>query len=272
MLFPVSTLTSLAAIEVRESATQFDAIFWGFAASVSTVFSAYVGARYKPRAKIVAGVLSFTAGVLIALVSYDLIGVAFDIGGLFPSFFGMGIGLLTYVIANRLVARARSKSGRSCEDGDRDTTSARAMALVIGALIDGIPESASIGIGLLETKFISAAMVAGIFLANVPKGLASGTGLSRTGFSNKRIILLWLFVTAACTFSSWLAFLLLSESGPFVQAMLMSIAGGGLLAMTLQTVVPEAFEGSDDLISVLGCLGFFVVFALSHLTGEPGLA
>jgi ZIP family zinc transporter len=53
--------------------------------------------------------------------------------------------------------------------------------------------------------------------------------------------------------------------------MLMSIAGGGLFAVTLQTVVPEGFEGSNDWISILGCLGFFVIFTLSHLGGQPAL-
>jgi ZIP family zinc transporter len=108
-------------------------------------------------------------------------------------------------------------------------------------------------------------VIAGVFIANIPEGLASGAGLSRTGMSQRRILLIWGLVTLACTVSSWLAFVLLRESGPFVQATLMSIAGGGILAMTLQTVVPEAFDGTNDLISVLGAIGFAVVFTLSHV-------
>ena len=271
MFLLFSNSTSLAAIQGQSSATQFDAIFWAFTVTISTVIAAYFGAVYKPRAKIIAGMLSFTAGVLIALVSYDLIGAALDTGGLSPTFWGMGIGLLTYFIANRLFANAGDKNGHSFENGSSSNSLVAAKALVIGALIDGIPESASIGIGLMESKVISISMIVGIFLAHIPKGLVSGTGLSRSGFTNKRIVLLWLFVTAVCTFSSWLAFMLLRESGPFVQAMLMSIAGGGLFAMTLQTVVPEGFEGSHDWISILGCIGFLVIFTLSHLGGKPGL-
>lgn len=177
----------------------------------------------------------------------------------------MGVGLLIYFTANRLFANAGDKNSHSFENSGSGVSLAAAKALVIAALIDGITESASIGIGLMEAKVISVSMIVGIFLANVPKGLVSGTGLSRSGFTNKRIILLWLFVAAVCTFSSWLAFVLLRESGPFVQAMLMSIAGGGLFAVTLQTVVPEGFEGSNDWISILGCLGFLLF--LRFLTG-----
>jgi len=40
--------------------------------------------------------------------------------------------------------------------------------------MDGIPESAAIGISLLEGGKISAALVAGVFLSNIPEGLSSG--------------------------------------------------------------------------------------------------
>jgi zinc transporter, ZIP family len=263
MLLPL--LANAIDVNSTEAGTQFDALFWGFMASVSLTVSAFLGVRFKPGAKAVSGLLAFTAGVLIALLSYDLIAVAFDTGGLAPSFLGMAIGLLAYIIANRALIRLGNHNRRSCEHGGNATVNTGALALVMGALVDGIPESASIGIGLLENRIISIAMIVGVFLANVPEGLASGAGLSRTGFSERRIVLIWLLVTVACTLSSWLAFVLLRESGPFVQATLIAIAGGGILAMTLQTVVPEAFDGTDDLISVLGAIGFAVVFTLSHV-------
>jgi len=249
---------------MTQGGSQGDALLWGFVASVSLLVSAVVGSRLKPGTKTVAGLLAFTAGVLIALLSYDLIGEAFAVGGLAPSFLGMGIGLLAYVSANRWLARLGNRDRRSCEHGGNATASTG--ALVLGALIDGIPEAASIGIGLLETRFISVAVIAGVFIANIPEGLASGAGLSRTGLSHRRIALIWGLVTLACTLSSWLAFVLLRESGPFVQAALIATAGGGILAMTLQTVIPEAFDGTDDLISVLGAIGFAVVFTLSHVS------
>ena len=264
MLLPLFGSTVLTG--ATTGGTQWDAIYWGFIASVSLTASAFLGARLKPSTKVIAGLLAFTAGVLIALLSYDLISVAFQTGGLAPSFLGMAIGLLMYVVANRALIRLGNKDRRSCEHGGNPAANTGAMALVMGALIDGIPESASIGIGLLDNKIISAAMISGVFIANIPEGLASGAGLSRTGIPERRIVLIWLMVAVACTLSSWLAFVLLRDSSAFVQATLIAIAGGGILAMTLQTVVPEAFDGTDDLISVLGAIGFGVVFTLSHVT------
>jgi ZIP family zinc transporter len=255
---------------ISQAGTAWDALFWGFVASVSLLASAIAGSRFKPGTKSVARLLAFTAGVLIALLSYDLIGEAFKMGGLAPSFLGMGIGILAYFAGNRMLEAMGNRNRRSCEHGGHATATTGAMALVLGALIDGIPESASIGIGLLETKFISMAMIAGVFISNIPEGLASGAGLTRVGYSNRGIVLIWSLVTLICTLSSWLAFLLLHDSSPFLQATLTASAGGGILAMTLQTVVPEAFDGTDDLISVLGAIGFAVVFTLSHVAIHSG--
>ena len=269
-MFTILPLFFTGMSSISQAGTSWDALLWGFVASVSLLASAIAGSRFKPGTKSVARLLAFTAGVLIALLSYDLMGEAFKVGGLAPSFLGMGIGLFAYISGNRWLENMGNRNRRSCEHGGHATASTGAMALVLGALIDGIPESASIGIGLLETKFLSIAMIVGVFISNIPEGLASGAGLSRVGFSNRRIVLIWSLVTLICTLSSWLAFLLLRNSSPFLQATLTASAGGGIMAMTLQTVIPEEFDGTDDLISVLGAIGFFLVFTLSHAVIHPG--
>ena len=267
MLISIALPVAPALSTLHRESSQLDAIFWGFVASFSLPASAMLGAHYRPSTKIVAGLLSFTAGVLIALLSYDLVGVSFATGGFAPSFLGMSIGLLTYFLANRWLARIGCQFRRSCKHGGKATANTGALALVLGALIDGIPESASIGVGLMESPVVSIAMITGVFIANIPEGLASGTGLNRAGLKHSQILTIWGLVTVACTLSSWLAFIFLRGSSAFVQATLISTAGGGILAMTLQTVVPEAFDGTDDFISILGCIGFCVVFTLSHLQG-----
>lgn len=139
------------------------------------------------------------------------------------------------------------------------------MALVIGALIDGIPEAASIGISLLENSLVSLSVIVSVAITNIPEGLASGAGLKRAGLPLRRIVLMWGGVVLVCSLTSLSAFLFLEDAGPEVQGLLISLAGGGVLAMTLQTVIPEAFEVTHDMVSLLGGSGFAAAFALSHL-------
>ena len=77
--------------------------------------------------------------------------------------------------------------------------------------------------------------------------------------------MMWGGVVLICSFTSLLSFVFLKDTGPVVQGMLISLAGGGVLAMTLQTVVPEAFEETHDMVSLLGGSGFALAFVMSRL-------
>ena len=54
-----------------------------------------------------------------------------------------------------------------------------ALAIVLGIVLDGIPESFVVGIGLLSGEGISAAFVAAVFLSNLPESAAASAGLAR---------------------------------------------------------------------------------------------
>ncbi len=249
-----------------------DALLWGLITSSSLPIAACLGMLFLPGKKIISKLLAFAGGVLIGLISYELLESSYQIGGIAPTFVGFIIGLLIYFMSNRWIENRGIKERRSCEHGGcvdnncDQSVSITSQALVLGALIDGIPESASIGISLLDNKMLSASVFLGVVIANLPEGLASGAGLRRAGVSKSRILLIWSTVALICTFSAVISFLLLDDLSPYFQSIIYSIAGGGILAMTLQTVIPEAYKEAHDLVSIFGSFGFAVAFFLSHGT------
>ena len=249
------------------SGTWQDSLFWAFISSISLVLASIVGAKYQPGEKRTSYLLAFTSGVLIALLSYDLMEVSFNISGYLPTTIGFFLGILIYILTNRWVESLGCKSRHSAKHGGchKEGKKPPSFSLLIGALIDGLPEAASIGISLLENKIVSASVIAAVALANIPEGLASGAGLKKSGFSYKNIIFIWSLVVIACTLSSFLSYTFLKDVEPYIQATLIAFAGGGVLAMTLQTVVPEAYKEANDFIGLFGGLGFLFVFLLSHL-------
>ena len=70
------------------------------------------------------------------------------------------------------------------------------FGIVLGAVLDGIPESIVLGATLLTGEGISTAFVAAVFISNLPEGLAGSTGLARAGWSRRHIIGLWSLVAA----------------------------------------------------------------------------
>ncbi len=256
-------------VNIPGSATQ--ALFWGVVAYCIQPIAALCGAKFKISHKFISIALAFTAGVLIALLSYDLLDVAFDMGGISPSIIGLLIGIFLYIYLNKFVTNlgvrlAHSPSSNKCGKCKIDIKEQKlSYSLIVGALIDGIPESASIGISLLENRIVSASIIVGIIIANIPEGLASGSGLKKSGYSSKNIFLIWLIVALVCSLSSLLAFIFLSEASVFLQALIISLAGGGVMAMVLQSVVPEAYKGTQEQVSIFGALGFSSIFIISKV-------
>lgn len=252
--------------------TIFDAAFWAFIAMVPVLISAALGLRFSPPKRFTAVFLALSAGMLIALLSYDLLEVAFEIGGIYFAILGFFLGILMYVFANKFIAHRGVVRRNSAACGgmgaltvkQREEKSA-ALALVVGAILDGIPESMSIGISFLDNKLVSISVVIAVAVANIPEGLASGVGLKRSGYSRKNILLTWLIVVLACVVASMVAFATMRDAPNGLKAVMTSIAGGGVLAMTLQTVIPEAWEEMHDGIALFAGLGFSAAFFVSHM-------
>ena len=134
---------------------------------------------------------------------------------------------------------------------------------MLGALLDGIPESAAIGISLLGGGGVGVAMVAAVFLSNIPESMSATTGLKASGRSTGWILGLWSLVVAASTVASVPATRCSAgrrrRPWPFIQ----TFAAGAILTMLADTMMPEAVEHAGRLVGLLTVLGFAVAFFLS---------
>ena len=142
---------------------------------------------------------------------------------------------------------------------------AGAMALVLGALLDGIPESAAIGVSVLGGGEVGIAMVAAVFLSNVPESMSASAGLKRAGRSARQILLLWLVVMLVSGLAAGLGYVLLEGASPAVVAGIQTFAAGAIITMLADTMMPEATEHAGRLVGLVTMLGFALAFLLSAL-------
>ena len=147
--------------------------------------------------------------------------------------------------------------------GDKQGDSASAIA--IGALMDGIPESAAIGISLLDGGNISAALVVAVFLSNVPEGLASASGMKRAGRPAAFIFGLWGGVTLVSALAALLGYFFLANASDDLVAAIQAFAAGAILTMLASTMMPEAYEEGGPVVGLVTSAGFLLSFVLSHL-------
>jgi ZIP family zinc transporter len=240
---------------------------WGLLAGGALVIGAAVGYFARVPQRLIAAIMAFGSGVLISALSFDLMEDAYERGGFGATAGGFVIGASIYTAANWVLthtgANHRKRSGDQQAKASDNGGSGAAIAL--GALLDGIPESIVIGLSLLAGGKVSIVAVAAIFLSNIPEGLSSAAGMKNAGRGALYVFGVWSGIALASGIAALLGFTAFEGCPPGVVAATMAIAAGAILAMLVDTMIPEAFEGSHDLAGLISVLGFLAAFALSKL-------
>jgi ZIP family zinc transporter len=136
------------------------------------------------------------------------------------------------------------------------------MAIALGALLDGVPESVVIGLSLAQGGEIGIALVAGFFLANIPQGLSSASGMRKAGRSPRYIYSVWIGIPLISCVAAAVGAVALGSTSPVVSALILSFAAGGVLAMLAESMIPEAFDDAQPFIGVFTVFGFLAAFLI----------
>ncbi len=237
-----------------------EAAFWGFVGGAALLVGALVGILTQIPQRVIGAIMGFGAGVLISAVAFELTTDAFERGGTIALSLGLAGGALTFFAADYVVDHRggdkRKRSSGQPADGS-------ATALLIGALLDGIPESIAIGVSLLGGGGVGLPVVAAVFLSNVPESLSAATGMKKAGRSHAYVLGLWGAVAAVSAVAAALGYGLLGDASPAVIAFIQAFAAGAILTMLADTMMPEAFEDSGSFVGLLTVLGFTLAFLLS---------
>jgi zinc transporter, ZIP family len=240
------------------------ALGWGLIAGSSILIGGILALVVPVQRTALGLIMGFGSGVLISAVAYELVAEASataDVGGGAVAL-GLAAGCGTFFLGDLLVDRMggadrKSSTGRQA--------SGSALAIVLGIVLDGIPESAVIGLGILEGGGVSAAMLVAVFLSNLPEAIAATAGLLKSGWTRARIIGLWVAVTAVSGLASLAGYVLFEDASGNTVAFVLAFAGGAVLTMLADTMMPEAFEHGGRLVGVFTTLGFALAFTISAL-------
>lgn len=131
------------------------------------------------------------------------------------------------------------------------------FAILIGTLIDNIPESAVIGI-TAQQDFLGGSFLLAVFISNFPEALSSTVGMKQTGTSPRRILSLWSGVVILSGVCALLGNLFASQTSGVVIGIAQAISGGAILAMLTSTMMPQAYELGGATVAFSTIAGFLM--------------
>jgi len=242
---------------------------WGLLAGGALVVGALIAWFVNVPQRLIAGVMAFGAGVLISALAFELMDEAYRKGGFDSTAIGFIGGAAIYTLANWLLAKHGAKHRKRSQDQQPSESqdSGSGMALAIGALLDGIPESIVIGLSMLQGGAVSMVAVAAIFLSNIPEGLSSAAGMRRAGRSAVYVFGVWIAIAVLSGIAAWVGYAVFRDFSADVVAATTAVAAGAILSMLADTMMPEAFEKTHNATGLITVLGFLAAFVLSKMGG-----
>ena len=233
------------------------AIGWGALAASSLLLGALLGLARRWPPRLVGLVLAFGAGALISAVAFELAEEGARIGGGEALAWGLAVGALTYFGLSRLIARM-GRPGVRVSAGP---------ALALGAVLDGIPEQAVLGISLTTGEGVSLGLLVAVFVSNLPEVIGSATAMRADGRRTEEIWRLWIVVAIVCALATVGGYAIADVVSGQLKAAINGFAAGALLVMLVDSMIPEAAEDAGSVAGLATVLGFALAAGLSGLSG-----
>jgi ZIP family zinc transporter len=227
---------------------------WGFIAASSLIIGGLLTFWLKIKSRLLGLIMAFGAGVLISAVAFELVRDALESTGASEhTAYGLLAGAFAFFTGNFFIGRmgghSRKKIGASHK-------SELGLPILLGIVLDGIPESIVIGVSLLNGGIIGLSFLLAVFLSNLPESIAATSGLIAGGWSRLKVLGLWILVALVCGLAALAGYALFRNASPSSVAFIQTFACGAILVMLADTMMPEAFEHGGKLAGLATVVGF----------------
>jgi ZIP family zinc transporter len=247
-----------------------EAAFWGAVGASALIVGAELTFAIRLSRKVIGLIMGFGVGALISSVSFELVAPAMEDADTWKVALGLAAGSLTFFAGDRAIANMGAKSHKSPPDGsdgdgDGGEDEGGGLGIVLGTVLDGVPESAVLGMSLVGGAGVSVSLLAGIWISNLPESLGSTVSMLGSGWSKTKIRILWWAIIAVSAISAGLGYVIVDNSDVLQGVLVESFAAGALLTMIADEMAPEAYDRGKIYAGMMTVAGFALAVWLTSL-------
>lgn len=233
------------------------AILWGALAAASLLIGYYLTSR-EPSKRTTGLIMGIGAGALVAAIAYEL--VPESVLGGWGMGLAFGLGALAFFLGDWAVDH---RGGEDRKDIAGGATAGSGAAIFVGTLLDNVPESIILGMGLALGGTINLAFMVAVFISNLPEGVAGSINLEAAGYPREKVFGMWALLVAVSALCAGLGYLLVGWLPGVDGRIAQAFAAGAMLTMLADAMMPEAFEHGGKMVGLFTALGFLMAAVLS---------
>jgi zinc transporter, ZIP family len=245
------------------------ALAWGGVSSAGLLIGAIVGSFSRMRHHAMAMAMSVGAGLVLAGASLKLAADAIRMAGPAAAALSLLLGAAAFSTINALLARFgaahRKRCGECVQQPSESQQPGSGAAIAFGNALDAVPEAMVLGIAL-QDRVVPFALVVALSVGNVPVALSSTVGMRAAGRSYIYISLLWSAIAIGAAAAIAAGYVWFGSLGDAWPPRLQAFGAGALLAMTAETMIPEAFHNSPRFSGLLAAFGFGLLLLVDAIT------
>jgi ZIP family zinc transporter len=241
-------------------------VFWSALATATLLIGMGLAYRNLVGLRWTGLIMAFGGGAIISAAAYQLIlgAIAKDPGKYYLVGLGIAAGALTFYFADRWVD---SLGGADRMNFEGNRVGGSGLGILLGSLLDGVPESLVLGLSLVHSPQVSLAFIFAVAASNIPQGLGGTAGMLSSGWPKPKITRLWLAVCGLSILAAALGYGLARWIPNVNGAVVDAFAAGALLVMLTDSMIPESFEhgGKETGLFLVVGFGVAVVLVLAQL-------
>ena len=227
-----------------------------FFGTFGTTLGGLIGTIFKnPSNKFLSFILSLASGLMIAVVSFELVPEASEISGI-----GVILGIIVMIICDLIV---KSK----CENKKlkNNTLLKTGIVVSIGLAIHNIPEGLAIGTGFESSIKLGYSLAIAIAIHDIPEGISMAAPMKKSGLKSGKI-LLYVILSGITTGIGAFVGAIIGSISESIIAICLSFAAGAMLYIVSGELTPESNRlYSGRMASIGNILGFLLGYIATQI-------